>query len=62
MYENAALLAAFLLIYSAIAGRIGRSFISGPIVFTAAGFILGPDGLGVLHFKMTSEPCAFWRS
>lgn len=41
MYQNGAMLAAFLLIYSAVAGRIERSLISGPIVFTAAGFILG---------------------
>jgi hypothetical protein len=34
------MLAVFLLIYSAIAGRIERSLISGPIVFTAVGFIL----------------------
>jgi len=30
MYQNAAILAAFLLIYSAVAGRIERSWISGP--------------------------------
>jgi sodium/hydrogen antiporter len=55
MYQNAAILAAFLLIYSAIAGRIERSLISGPIVFTAAGFILGPDGLDVLRLNITGE-------
>ena len=55
MYQNAALLAVFLLIYSVVAGRIERSFISGPIVFTVAGFILGPDGLGVLHINITGE-------
>jgi NhaP-type Na+/H+ or K+/H+ antiporter len=55
MYQNAAILAAFLLIYSAIAGRIERSLISGPIVFTAVGFILGPDGLGVLSLNITGE-------
>src|SRR5262245_29905976 len=55
MYQNAALLAVFLLIYSAIAGRIERSFISGPIVFTVAGFILGADGLGVLRINITGE-------
>ena len=55
MYENAAMLAAFLLIYSAIAGRIERSLISGPIVFTAVGFILGPDGLGVLRIHIDGE-------
>ena len=55
MYENAAMLAVFLLIYSAIAGRIERSLISGPIVFTAAGFILGADGLGVLRIHIDGE-------
>jgi sodium/hydrogen antiporter len=55
MYQNAAMLAAFLLIYSAVAGRIERSLISGPIVFTAFGFILGPDVLGVLHINIKGE-------
>ena len=55
MYQNAAMLAAFLLIYSAVAGRIERSLISGPIVFTAGGFILGPDGLGVLRIDISGE-------
>src|SRR5215469_154693 len=55
MYQNAAVLAAFLLIYSAVAGRIERSWVSGPILFTAAGFILGPDVLGVLHINITGE-------
>jgi hypothetical protein len=53
MYQNAAMLAAFLLIYSAVAGRIERSWISGPIVFTAVGFALGPDGLGVLRINIS---------
>src|SRR5271157_4359556 len=55
MYENAAFLAVFLLIYSAVAGRIERSLISGPIVFTAVGLILGPDGLGVLRINISGE-------
>jgi hypothetical protein len=55
MYQNAALLAVFLLIYNAVAGRIERSFISGPIVFTVAGFILGQDGLGVLRINTSGE-------
>src|SRR5215472_9138002 len=55
MYEKAAMLAVFLLLYSAIAGRIERSLISGPIVFTAAGFILGADVLGVLHIHIDGE-------
>jgi hypothetical protein len=36
MYENAAILAAVVLIYSAAAGRVGRSWLSGPILFTKA--------------------------
>ncbi len=55
MYQNAAFLAVFLLIYSAVAGRIERSLISGPIVFTVVGFILGPDGFGVLRINITGE-------
>lgn len=46
MYQNAAILAAFLLIYSIVAGRIERSWLSGPIMFTVAGLLLGPFGLG----------------
>jgi hypothetical protein len=40
MYQNAAMLASFLLIHSAVPDRIERSWISGPIVFTGVGFIL----------------------
>ena len=55
MYQNAAMLAASFLIYSAVAGRIERSWISGPIVFVGVGFILGPDALGVLRLNITGE-------
>ena len=55
MYQNAAVLAVFLLLYSVISGRVERSWISGPIVFTAAGLILGPTGLGVLHLDIATE-------
>jgi sodium/hydrogen antiporter len=55
MYQNAALLATFLLIYSAIAGRVERSWISGPIVFTGVGLLLGPEGLDLLHLNVTTE-------
>jgi sodium/hydrogen antiporter len=55
MYQNAAMLATFLLVYSAVAGRIERSLISGPIVFTTIGFLLGPDVLGVLRISIGGE-------
>jgi NhaP-type Na+/H+ or K+/H+ antiporter len=55
MYLNAAILAVFLLIYSAIAGRVERSLISGPIVFTAVGLILGPYGLAVVRIEISGD-------
>ena len=54
MYENGAMLALFVLGYSAIAGRVERSWITGPIVFMAAGFILGPHGLGLLRLDLAA--------
>jgi NhaP-type Na+/H+ or K+/H+ antiporter len=55
MYQNATLLALFLLVYSAVAGRVERSWISGPIVFTGVGLLLGPVGLDILHLNVTAE-------
>ena len=52
MYENGAVLALFVLGYSVIAGRVDRSWISGPIVFTAAGVVLGPNLLGLLRLDL----------
>ena len=55
MYKNLVILALFVLGYSIIAGRIERSWISGPIVFTAAGVILGPNVLGLLRLDLDAE-------
>ena len=55
MYENGAILALFVLGYSAIAGRVERSWISGPIVFAAPGVILGPNVLGLLRLDLDAE-------
>ena len=55
MYENAAILAAVVLIYSAAAGRVERSWLSGPILFTVFGLVLGPAGIGVLQLQLSSE-------
>ena len=54
MYENVAILAAVVLIYSAVAGRVARSWLSGPILFTAAGLIVGPLGFDVLRLEITA--------
>ncbi len=57
MYQNAAILATFLLIYSAVAGRVERerSWLSGLIVFAAAGLLVGPYGVGFVRFNFGAE-------
>ena len=52
MYETAAIIAGFLLVYAAVSGRVERSWLSGPVVFTLAGVFLGPAGLALLHTGM----------
>ena len=48
MYIEFAVVAIFIFAYSVVAGRIEKSVVSGPIIFVAAGFILGPLGLRLL--------------
>jgi NhaP-type Na+/H+ or K+/H+ antiporter len=55
MYENLALLAGFALVYSAVAGALERTWISGAIVFTAFGLLVGPMGLGLLTWDTDRE-------
>ena len=55
MYQTLAILALFALVYSSVAGRIERSWISGPIVFTIFGLLIGPVGLDLLSFKTDRE-------
>jgi sodium/hydrogen antiporter len=55
MYQNAAILAAAVLVYSAIAGRVARSWLSGPILFVAAGVAVGPLGLNLLRLEITAN-------
>jgi hypothetical protein len=40
MYRNTAILAAMVLVYSAIARRVARSWLSGPILFVTAGIAI----------------------
>jgi NhaP-type Na+/H+ or K+/H+ antiporter len=48
MYDNLAILAAFAFLFSAIAGRIERSAIKGPIIYVHFGLLAGPMVFGVL--------------
>ncbi len=54
MYENLAVIAIFAFVYSAIAGRMEKTIISGPIVFLGFGMAFGPLGLGVLDLDVGS--------
>ena len=55
MYVELAILAVFALIYSTIVGAVERSAITGPIVFTAFGFVAGPLGLGWLEPDISND-------
>ena len=55
MYLDLAILALFILGYSLVAGRVERTWVSGPIVFTLFGLLIGPVGLDLLSFKADGE-------
>jgi len=55
MYENIAILAAFVFLYSIISGRLERTPINGALVFIIFGLALGPLGLGFLNMKVNAE-------
>ena len=49
MYENLAILALFVFLYSLTSGGLERTPINGAVVFAAFGLALGPLGLGWLQ-------------
>ena len=55
MYQDLAILALFILVYSSVAGRVERTWVSGPILFTIFGLLIGPLGLDLLSFKPDGE-------
>lgn len=54
-YNDWVILAIFVFIYSLIAGRSERTWISDAIIFVVFGLLFGPFGLGLLHLNVTSE-------
>jgi NhaP-type Na+/H+ or K+/H+ antiporter len=48
-------LAVVLVAYTLVASKLDRWWITGPMVFVAAGAILGPGGLDVLTLSLTNE-------
>ncbi len=55
MYQNIFILAAFVFLYSIVAGRLERTPINGAFVFAAFGLALGPLGLGFLNLRIDAE-------
>ncbi len=52
VYANLTILAAIVLVYGAVSGRLERSPVSGALVFMGVGFLLGPGVLGVLNLSV----------
>ena len=55
MYQHLAILAAFVLVYSAVAGRLEKMPIGGAIVAIGFGFICGPFGLKIFTPHVDGE-------
>ena len=55
MYLDIVIFAVFVFIYSTVAGAIERTWISGAIVFTAFGLLIGPVGLDLISFEADGE-------
>ncbi len=55
MYVTLAILALFILVYSMAAGRVERTWLSGPIVFCLFGVLIGPRGFDILPIGTDSE-------
>jgi len=55
MYQDLVIMAVFILIYSSVAGAVEKTWISGAIIFTAFGLLIGPVGLDLISFKADRE-------
>ena len=55
VYATLAILAAIVLVYGTVAGRLERTPLSGALVFTGIGLLLGPVGLGVLQLRVGTD-------
>jgi NhaP-type Na+/H+ or K+/H+ antiporter len=55
MYLDLVIFALFIFIYSAVAGAVERTWISGAIIFTAFGLLISPIGLDLISFKADRE-------
>ncbi len=59
MYVTLSIFAVFALLYSVMAGGIERTWISGAVIFTMFGLVVGPAGLGWLSLSANPEMVRF---
>ena len=62
LYQNLAVIAAFLLIYSLIAGRFESKLVNGPLLFLLTGWLLGPGGWSCSPSLSTAPASSCWPS
>ena len=55
MYLDIALIAGCTLVFGCIAGLIERSWVSGPLIFMAIGYVFGPNVFGIFSFDADIE-------
>ena len=55
MYENLAIIAAFVFVYSSLGAGLERTPFSGALVFSAFGLAFGPLGLGLITLDVGAE-------
>jgi len=55
MYENIAILAGFVFLYSVVSGGLERSPINGALVFVLFGLLVGPLGIDWLHLSLDTH-------
>jgi NhaP-type Na+/H+ or K+/H+ antiporter len=54
--EELAIVAGFVIVFALVSRRLERTWLTGPMVFVAAGIMLGPAGIDVLGFGMDAGP------
>ena len=59
MYQNLALLTAFVFLYSLTSRGLERTPFNGAVLFTAFGLAFGPFGLGLLNLSLDAEGFSF---
>lgn len=55
MYDNLAIIAVFVFVYSLVSGGLERTLFYGAVVFTAFGIVFGPFGFGLLNLSLGTD-------